>query len=57
MEAKKQPGKVLFIDARNMGSMVTRKLRELSEEDIMKIAGTYDSYVAGTLEDEKDSVL
>lgn len=33
--------------------MVTRKLRELSEEDIMKIAGTYDSYVAGTLEDEK----
>ena len=51
--AKKQPGKVLFIDARNMGSMVTRKLRELTEEDIMKIAGTYDAYVAGTLEDEK----
>jgi type I restriction enzyme M protein len=51
--AKKQPGKVLFIDARNMGSMVTRKLRELTEEDILKIAGTYDAYVAGTLEDEK----
>ena len=51
--AKKQPGKVLFIDARNMGSMVTRKLRELTEEDILKIAGTYDDYVAGTLEDEK----
>ena len=51
--AKKQPGKVLFIDARNLGSMVTRKLRELSEGDIMKIAGTYDSYVTGTLENEK----
>lgn len=51
--AKKQPGKVLFIDARNMGSMVTRKLRELTEEDILKIAGTYDAYVAGTLDDEK----
>ena len=36
-----------------MGSMVTRKLRELTEEDILKIAGTYDAYVAGTLEDEK----
>ncbi len=51
--AKKQAGKVLFIDARNMGTMVTRKLRELTEEDILKIAGTYDDYVAGTLEDEK----
>jgi type I restriction enzyme M protein len=51
--AKKQPGKVLFIDARNMGTMVTRKLRELTEEDIMKIAGTYDNYLEGSLEDEK----
>ena len=51
--AKKQPGKTLFIDARNMGTMVTRRLRELTEEDIMKIAGTYDKYVEGTLEDEK----
>ena len=51
--AKKQPGKTLFIDARNMGTMVTRRLRELTEDDIMKIAGTYDKYVAGELEDEK----
>ena len=50
---KKQPGKVLFIDARQMGSMVTRKLKELSEDDIMKIAGTYDKYLDGSLEDEK----
>ena len=50
---KKQPGKTLFIDARNLGTMVTRRLRELMEEDIMKIAQTYDKYVAGELEDEK----
>lgn len=41
---KKQPGKTLFIDARNLGRMVTRKLRELDENDIMKIAGTYHNY-------------
>ena len=51
--AKKQPGKTLFIDARNMGTMVTRRLRELTEEEILKIAGTYDKYVEGTLENEK----
>lgn len=51
--AKKQPNKVLFIDARNMGTMVSRKLRELTEEDILKVAGTYDRYLEGTLEDEK----
>ena len=50
---KKQPGKTLFIDARKMGTMVTRKLRELSESDIQKIAGTYQAFAAGTLEDVK----
>ena len=50
---KKQVGKVLFIDARNMGTMVTRKLRELSEDDIMKIASSFRAYEAGTLKEEK----
>ena len=50
---KKQPGKVLFVDARNMGNMVTRKLRELSDGDIHKIADTFRQYEAGTLENEK----
>ena len=50
---KKQKGKTLFIDARKMGTMVTRKLRELAEEDIAKIADTYNAYVDGTLEDVK----
>ncbi len=50
---KQQPGKTLFIDARKLGTMVSRKLRELTEEDIQKIANTYKTFVAGTLEDEK----
>ena len=44
---KKQKGKTLFIDARNLGSMVTRKLRELTEEDIHTIADTYSAYEKG----------
>ena len=41
---KKQKRKTLFIDARNLGTMVTRKLRELNEDDIMQIANTYHNY-------------
>lgn len=37
-------GKILFIDARNLGFMVDRKVRELSEEDIQKIASTYHNW-------------
>lgn len=37
-------GKILFIDARNLGYMVDRKLRELSEDDIQKIASTYQNW-------------
>ncbi len=50
---KKQKGKTLFIDARKMGTMVTRKLRELTDEDIAKIADTYTAYTEGTAEDIK----
>ena len=50
---KKQPGKTLFIDARKLGTMVSRKLRELTEDDIKKIADTYKSFVDGTLEEKK----
>lgn len=41
---KKQKGKTLFIDSRNLGTMVTRKLRELDESDISKIASTYHNF-------------
>lgn len=50
---KKQKGKTLFIDARKMGTMVTRKLRELSDEDIKKLAETYNAFTEGSLENVK----
>lgn len=49
---KKQKNKTLFIDARKMGTMVTRKLRELSEVDIKKLADTYTAYEDGGLENK-----
>ena len=50
---KKQRGKTLFIDARKLGTMVTRKLRELTDADIAMIADAYKAYCNGTLEDQK----
>ncbi len=50
---KKQKRKTLFIDARKMGTMMTRKLRELTDEDIRKIADTYNAFADGTLEEVK----
>ena len=49
---KKQSGKVVFIDARDMGEMVTRAVRELKPEEITKLAETFNAYREGTLEDE-----
>ncbi len=37
-------GETLFIDARKMGTMVDRVHRELSDEDVAKIAGTYHAW-------------
>ena len=37
-------GEILFLDARKMGSMVDRTHRELTDEDIQKIAGTYHAW-------------
>jgi type I restriction enzyme M protein len=36
--------KILFIDARNLGTMIDRKVRELSESDIRQIADTYHNW-------------
>jgi type I restriction enzyme M protein len=35
---------ILFIDARNLGSMINRRNRELTNEDIAKIADTYHAW-------------
>lgn len=37
-------GEVLFIDARKMGALVDRTRRELSDEDIARIADTYHAW-------------
>lgn len=50
---KKQKGKTLFIDARNLGTMVSRRLRELTDDDIAKIAGTFEAFQNGTCVDIK----
>lgn len=50
---KKQKGKTVFIDARKMGHMVDRKHRDFTDEDIQKLANTFEAFQNGTLEDEK----
>jgi len=57
---KKQKGKTLFIDARNMGIMISRSLRELTYQnedgspgDILKIAAAFEAFDNGALEDVK----
>ena len=37
-------GEVLFIDARKMGAMVDRTHRELTDEDMTRVAGTYHAW-------------
>ena len=51
--SKKQKGQTLFINANNMGTMVTRKLRELSQEEILSIAETYHNYQNDTNYEDK----
>lgn len=41
---RERTGEVLFIDARQLGIMVTRARRELNEDDIAKIASTYNTW-------------
>lgn len=50
---KKQKGKTIFIDARKMGEMVDRKHRDFSDDDIKKIADTFEDFQNGELEDVK----
>ena len=50
---RERTNEVLFIDARNMGEMVSRSLKELTNEDILKIADTYHQWrnADGTYQD------
>jgi type I restriction enzyme M protein len=41
---RKRDDEVVFIDARKLGRMESRRLRVLDDEDIAKIAGTYHAW-------------
>lgn len=41
---RKREGEILFIDARNMGKMIDRRHRELTDEDLDKITKTYHAW-------------
>ncbi|KQY21201.1 N-6 DNA methylase [Cellulomonas sp. Root485] len=41
---RKREGEVLFIDARKLGTMASRRLRELTDSEIQQIAGTYHAW-------------
>ena len=42
--ARQRQGEILFIDARKLGRMVDRTHRELTDEDIARIADTYHAW-------------
>jgi type I restriction enzyme M protein len=46
-EGGRRSGQILFIDARNLGHLINRRTRELSEEDIKLIATTYHLWKKG----------
>ena len=43
-DGRERSGETLFIDARNMGHMVDRTRRDLSAEDISRVADTYHAW-------------
>jgi type I restriction enzyme M protein len=43
-ELRDRRGEILFIDARNMGEMIDRRHRELTDDELAKIAGTYHAW-------------
>jgi len=50
-DKKVRQEEVLFIDARNMGEMVSRRNRALTHEDILKISDTYHAWRGEKTED------
>lgn len=41
---RERQGEVLFIDASKLGKMINKRLRELTDDDIQKIAGNYHAW-------------
>lgn len=46
-------GELLFIDARTFGTMISRRVRELTDDDVTRIAGTYHAW-RGETDDYED---
>ena len=46
-KSRNRKGETLFIDARKMGTLIDRVHRDLTEEDIEKIADTYHAWKSG----------
>jgi len=46
---RERNNEILFLDASKMGTMASRKLRVFSDDDIVKIAGTYHNWRTVTL--------
>lgn len=53
-EYRERKNEILFIDARRMGSLVSRKQKALSVEEIEKIANVYRTYKHKDFEDYQD---
>ena len=49
---RRRGGEILFIDARKLGRMVDRTHRELTDEDVARIADTYHAWRGGEDADE-----
>lgn len=47
IERRNRKGETLFLDARQMGSMISRTNKELTNDDLAKIAGTYHAWRSG----------
>lgn len=45
---RNRTNEILFIDARELGTMISRKQKELSDKDIVKISDTYHKWRAST---------
>ncbi len=52
-EESKRSNEILFIDARDLGQMIDRRHRELTEEDIKKISDTYHSWRGELIDNKK----
>lgn len=55
-QQRDRKGEVLFIDARSMGPMATRTVRELSAKDVEKIASTFHAWRGEVSEDTYQDV-